>query len=200
MKVKVFTHNSLITGIIALVLGFLLAYLQASFIDYFLMVAGCILIGYSIVDFIKFLNRTKDIENRWSQLPFSIVFFGIAGILILVFPTALVTIGEVMIAVFVMILALGKLMLLFQLWKNGVKVGIWYVIVPILLLGFSVFVVSNPRLVMDSFSLVFGIMIMAFGISEIFDYIIIHNSNLRKKFGSLSIQDAEEVKEEEHES
>jgi len=199
MKVKVFTHNSLATGIIAIIFGALLAYFQTEFINLFLMAGGCILIAAAIYEFIKFLTKTKGMENRWAFLPFSVIFLAIAGALLLIFPAFWVTLSEITIAVIVMILALSKLMLLFQLKKNGVNVGLWYAVLPVLLLILSIIAITDPKFVLGSLSLVFGIMIMAFGLAEILDYVIIHNEGLKKKFGSLSIEDAE-VEEEKHES
>lgn len=200
MRIKIFTHNSLATGIVAIILGSLLAYFQKDFINLFLIAGGSILIATAIYEFYKFMKKTSEEENRWAFFPFHIVFLTIAGILLIVFPAFWVTLSEITIAVFVMVLALSKLMLLYELRKSGVKTGLVYIVLPILLLVISIAAISNPDYVLGSLSMVFGIMIIVFGLAEIIDYIIIHNDGLKKKFGALTFQDesgeVEESKEE----
>lgn len=201
--IKVFSHNSLVSGIIAIIFGLLLVYFKGEFINLILMVAGYLMFAFAIIRFIAFLIHTSKTENRWAYLPFSIIFSAIIGILFIVAPAFWVSISEIIIAVFILFLAMGKITLLAQLKMNNVNVSYIYFIIPLTLLIVGILAIIDPAFVLGSITVAFGALLILFGISEIIDYIIIRNKNLSRKFGSISYNqsdegfvDAEEVKDE----
>ncbi len=204
MTAKIFSHNPLLAGIISIIFGSLLIYFRNELINILLMISGGLLIVLAIIKFIEFLKDNSDVDNKWSFLPFSVIFMSILGFLFIVSPAFWVALSEIIIAVIVLILALGKIMLLTQLKSNGVKISYIYYLVPSILFIFCILAIINPGYVLGSITAAFGALIVLFGLSELVDYIIIRNDRLRKKFGSISLNeengsyiDAVEIKENE---
>lgn len=199
LKTIVFSHNQLLTGLVSIIIGILLIVLKKEFIDILLIVAGYAMLVLAVVFFILFLKRTEDDrEHRWAYFPFRVTAFSIIGILLIVFPSFWVSLSAVVFAVLILLLSCGKITLLIQLRRNSVDFSYLSFILPGVLAIASIVAIIHPDQMLGSMAVVFGLIILVFGITELIDYILIRNGKLRKRFGSIGIVQEDNSGEDQH--
>lgn len=164
------TYNSLMWGVMAVVIGIVLVIWPRSILEWAVRLIGIVSIVLGTVQFLGFLARTKGQEDRWRYLPPAAPIAVAWGVLLLLSPELWTSLFMILFGVLLIFLGLNQLVSLYKIKKSGIKVVGFYFFFPVLLMiaGFVAFV--QPIYTATWFMTFVGAWILAYGIMEIFGY------------------------------
>lgn len=174
MKLNIY-YNSLIWGLIAVIVGFLMFFYQHSVLDFAVAMIGFIAIGVGVIQFLVklFYNREQG-DNRFSiQGILAIVF----GIVLLVNPEFWTKFLMVIIGIVIIILGINQIATYRKIRQSGFNLSAWFYVFPVLLTISGIITIINPHFLADWIIIFISIWIIAYGFMEIISYFAVKYNN-----------------------
>lgn len=173
MKTNVSTRNSLLWGVLALVVGIIIALNPADAITLTIRLIGLLVLAIGIVQLISFIEMKRRANLSWAAIPFGGVVGFLFGLLLLINPELFQGFVMYLIAAFIILLGIWQISSIIKVRKAGAKAGVSYFIFPVLLTLAGVVIIWNPFTVSNIVGIFAGVWIALFGLSEIFAYFAI---------------------------
>ncbi len=168
MKQNLNSNRPVFTGIIALVVGLLIAFNPVESINFTICAVGVVMFIFGTVEIISALVKSKR-----NNLPLGFSFFAaivvaVLGILIFFRPEALVSFFMYLIGIGVVILGVSQIITLSRVRKAGAEFSSAFYLFPVFLSVSGIFMLFFP-VVSSAWIVVFaGVWIALYGASEIF--------------------------------
>lgn len=178
MNTFVLTRNSLLWGVLALIIGVIIAANPAETITLSIQLIGLLLLVIGAVQLISFIGLKKRANLSWTAIPFGGVVGFLFGIVLLVSPNLFTGFVMILIGVFVMLLGIWQISSIIKVRKAGAKVGGSFFVFPVLLTLSGLVIIWNPFTAANLAVIFTGVWIALFGLSEIVGHFMIKRPEL----------------------
>lgn len=173
MKVNLPSRASLLWGVMAVVIGLLIAFNPVSSIIISIRLCGTLLLIIGATAVITFI-ATKNREHKsWTDIPSGGVLATIFGLLLLISPALFVVFFGYLLGAMISVLGISQIIAMRKLRKMGAVIQSTYYILPIILIAVGVVVVCYPIETNAWVAIFAGLWISAFGLSEVLNYFTI---------------------------
>lgn len=167
MKSILSTRNSLLWGVLALVIGPLIAINPTDTLNFSVQLVGLLILVIGLIQLISFLGLRKQVSLGWSAIPLGGVLGLIFGLLLLITPTTFVAFFMYLLGAFIIFLGVMQIVSLIKIHRLGVKTNAAYYIFPVLLAIAGSLIFFFP-LATSAWIVIFaGVAITFFGLTEI---------------------------------
>lgn len=166
-------RNSLIWGVVALIVGILVIFNPVDAINFSVIITGLGLLAVGVIQLITFVATRKRLNMSWWSVPLGGILSLVLGVMLVSNPQLFVSFFMIFLAILIFILAIIQIYSLVLLKRSGAVVGSAFFVFPVLLLISSIVVVMFP-LEANAWIVIFaGAWIAAYGVSEIVGYFAI---------------------------
>lgn len=173
MKVNLPSRASLLWGVMAVVIGLLMAFNPVGAIVISIRLIGALLLIIGATAFITFAATKRRQNLPWSNMPYGGVIAAIAGLLMLVEPTIFIQIFGYLLGAIISALGISQIIAMRKLRKAGAVIQGTYYILPVILIAVGLVVICYPIESNAWVAIFAGLWISAFGISEVLNYFTI---------------------------
>lgn len=164
------SYTSLLWGVVALVVGLVIILWPQNVLPGLVKLIGIIAIVVGLIQFIAFLARTRDVENRWKYLPPSSYIAVIWGVLLTISPQTWANFFMILFGILLIALGIFQFRCLLKLRKLGTRVSWLYFLFSFLLFGAGIATFMEPVSSAWWVMTFIGSWILAYGIIEIFQF------------------------------
>lgn len=171
MKTYVKPYNSLLWGVVAIIIGILLIFNPESAISTTVILLGALVLSVGVVQMLVYLVQSRKMEQgRWSGMPFGSVVMIIWGGIMLARPDFWADFVMILIGVSFIFLAINQISMFIRVRRQGAQVGFSYYIFPILMLLSGIVTIWEPLFLASWLVIFVGFWIIAYGLVEVVNY------------------------------
>ncbi len=173
MRPNLNPKNSLLWGVVAVVIGLLVMYNAGRIIDIAIQLIGILFVVIGVVELISFLKVKTQKNLAWGVSTFGAIVALIFGIVLLSKPELLRAFAMIIVGILVIMLGVWQVIALTNRKKRGANVPVFYYIFAVLLALSGVTMFFFPLESSDWIVSFAGAWIVAFGLIEIISFIFI---------------------------
>lgn len=167
------TRNSLLWGVLALVVGIIIAMNPSDAITLSIRLIGLLVLVIGGVQFISFLELKKRANLSWGAIPFGGVVGLLFGMILLISPNLFQSFVMYLIGALIILLGIWQISSIAKVRKTGAQAGAQFFIFPILLTLSGIVIIWNPFAAANIVGIFAGVWIALFGLSEIMAHFVI---------------------------
>ncbi|MFI3299199.1 MAG: DUF308 domain-containing protein [Rikenellaceae bacterium] len=172
MKTKFSTKNSLLWGVVALVLGLMIAFNSNQAVKFVIILLGVMLLVMGGVEMISFLVNKEKQELKWGFSSFGAIMAIIFGFVLILKPDVLTTVVMFVMGAVIAMLGVWQIITLSKFKKLGAKFTGSFYIYPIVLTLAGIYptglgMLFFPKESVSVFVIIAGLLIASFGVAEI---------------------------------
>lgn len=167
MKTKFSTKNSLLWGVVALVLGLMIAFNSNQAVEFVIRLLGVMLLVMGGVEMISFLVNKEKQELKWGFSSFGAIMAIIFGFVLILKPDVLTTVVMFVMGAVIAMLGVWQIITLSKFKKLGAKFTGSFYIYPIVLTLAGLGMLFFPKESVSVFVIIAGLLIASFGVAEI---------------------------------
>ncbi len=174
MKPNFSTKNSLLWGVIALIIGLVIAFNPVDAVKFSIQLCGTLLLIIGTTNLISFLVLKHKNNLSWSAIPLGSVLSFLFGLLLMISPLTFVAFWGYLIGAVMAALGIMQLISFTRLKKAGAVIKPLNYLFSIVMVAMGIVVMLFP-INANAWVMIFaGLWIAAFGLSEILNYFIIN--------------------------
>lgn len=170
MKIQISTKNSILWGVIALIIGLIIAFNPSSAAKFSIQLCGLLLLIIGTTNLISFLVLKHRNNLEWSQISYGSILAFLIGLILMLSPETFMKFWGYLVGT--MIAALGVMQIISRrnLKKIGAPIQFKHYLFPILIIAMGIVVMLFPIEPYTWIMVFAGLCISAFGVAEILTY------------------------------
>lgn len=170
MKLQISTKNSILWGVIALIIGLIIAFNPIDAARFSIQLCGLLLLIIGTTNLISFLVLKHKNNWGWDKISYGSILAFLIGLILMLSPMTFMAFWGYLVGTVIAALGVMQIMARRSLKKLGAPIKFVHYLFPILIIAMGIVVMLFP-ITTNAWIMVFaGLWISAFGVAEIMSY------------------------------